>query len=253
MSARFTGKVVLVTGGGTGIGRAAARGFAAEGATVVVAGRTEAGLEETVALIEKDGGKADHVVADVTSENDVEGLVRAVVERHGGLHVAFNNAGAFGPSGPVGELDADAFRALLDVNVMGVFLAMKHEIAHMKAHGGGAIVNIASNIGTHRRLPGAAAYATSKAAVAVLTRAAAADHIQDGVRINTVSPGASDGPMSYRPGETREDRDARLASSIPLGRVGSLDEITAAVLYLASDEAGFTVGADLVLDGGVTA
>jgi NAD(P)-dependent dehydrogenase (short-subunit alcohol dehydrogenase family) len=142
---------------------------------------------------------------------------------------------------------------VLGTNVTGTWLCLKHEIAHMRAHGGGAIVNMASNIGAHGRLPNLAAYAASKAAVSALTRTAARDHIADGVRINAVSPGATDTDMSRRPGETDADRAARLKDAIPLGRVGATAEVAAAVLWLASDEAAFTVGHDLVVDGGATA
>jgi NAD(P)-dependent dehydrogenase (short-subunit alcohol dehydrogenase family) len=142
---------------------------------------------------------------------------------------------------------------VIGTNLTGTWLCMKHEIAHMRAHGGGAIVNMASNIGSHGRIPGMAAYAASKAAVSVLTRTAARDHIADGVRINAVSPGPTDTGMSLRPGETDADRAERLKAAIPLGRVGATAEVAAAVLWLASDEAGFTVGHDLVVDGGATA
>jgi len=250
---RFRSKVVLVTGGGTGIGRATAQAFAREGAAVVVAGRRADELARTVELIEKDGGTASSVTADVAVEDDAVRMVETTVERHGGLHVAHNNAGVFGQAAPVADLDADAWRQVLEINLTGAFLSMKHEIRHMRAHGGGAIVNTSSNIGTHVRLPMLGSYATSKAGLSALTRAAARDHIGDGVRINAVSPGASDGPMSYRPRESRAQRDARLAPVIPLGRVGTLDEVAATVLWLASDEAGFAVGHDLVIDGGATA
>lgn len=142
---------------------------------------------------------------------------------------------------------------MIGTNLTGTWLCMKHEIAHMRAHGGGAIVNMASNIGAHGRIPGMAAYAASKAAVSVLTRTAARDHVRDGVRINAVSPGPTDTEMSLRPGETDADRAARLETAIPLGRVGATAEVAAAVLWLASAEAGFTVGHDLVVDGGATA
>ncbi|WP_433359282.1 SDR family NAD(P)-dependent oxidoreductase [Streptosporangium sp. CA-115845] len=252
-SSRFHGKVALVTGGGTGIGHATARAFARDGATVVVAGRSAEELARTVKLIEQEGGRASFVTADVTVEDDVARMVATTVERHGGLHIAHNNAGIFGQAAPVADLDTETWRRVLEVNLTGVFLSMKYEIQHMRAHGGGAIVNTASNIGVHGRLPWLGSYATSKAAVSTLTRAAARDHIGDGIRINAVSPGASDGPMSYLPGETREQRDARLTPSIPLGRVGTLDEVAATVLWLACDEAGFAVGHDLVIDGGATA
>jgi NAD(P)-dependent dehydrogenase (short-subunit alcohol dehydrogenase family) len=250
MGARFTGKVVLVTGGGSGIGRATARAFAAEGATVVVAGRDERRLASAV---EELGGEASAVTVDVTDSADVARLVETVVARHGGLDVAFNNAGVLGSPAPVADLAEDDFAAVIGTNLTGTWLCLKHEVAHMRAHGGGAIVNMASNIGAHGRLPNMAAYAASKAAVSALTRTAARDHIADGVRINAVSPGATATDMSLRPGETDADRAARLKDAIPLGRVGATAEVAAAVLWLASDEAAFTVGHDLVVDGGATA
>ncbi|MDS0137964.1 MULTISPECIES: glucose 1-dehydrogenase [unclassified Amycolatopsis] len=250
MGARFAGKVVLVTGGGSGIGRATARAFADEGATVVVAGRDGQRLESAVWDI---GGDASAVTVDVTDSADVARMVETVVARHGGLDVAFNNAGILGSPAPAADLGEDDFGAVLGTNVTGTWLCLKHEVAHMRAHGGGAIVNMASNIGAHGRLPNMAVYAASKAAVSALTRTAARDHIADGVRINAVSPGATDTDMSRRPGETDADRAERLKGAIPLGRVGATAEVAAAVLWLASDEAAFTVGHDLVVDGGATA
>ncbi|MFJ7218111.1 glucose 1-dehydrogenase [Amycolatopsis sp. NPDC098790] len=248
MGARFAGKVVLVTGGSSGIGRDTARAFAAEGATVVVAGRDE---QRLAAAVKEIGG--DSVTVDVTDPADVARMVGTVVARHGGLHVAVNNAGILGSPAPAADLDEDGFDAVLATNVTGTWLCLKHEVAHMRDHGGGAIVNIASNIGAHGRLPNMAAYAASKAAVSALTRTAARDHIAEGVRINAVSPGATDTDMSRRPGETDADRAERLKGAIPLGRVGATAEVAAAVLWLASDEAAFTVGHDLVVDGGATA
>ena len=250
MGARFAGKVVLVTGGGSGIGLATAKAFAAEGATVVVAGRDEQRLASAVKEI---GDAASAVTVDVTDSASVARMVATVVERHGGLDVAVNNAGILGSPAPVADLDEDAFGAVIGTNLTGTWLCLKHEVAHMRAHGGGAIVMIASNIGAHGRLPNMAAYAASKAAVSALTRTAARDHIADGVRINAVSPGATATDMSLRPGETDADRAARLKGAIPLGRVGATAEVAAAVLWLASDEAAFTVGHDLVVDGGATA
>jgi NAD(P)-dependent dehydrogenase (short-subunit alcohol dehydrogenase family) len=250
MGARFAGKVVLVTGGGSGIGLATAKAFAAEGATVVVAGRDGQRLASAVKEI---GDAASAVTVDVTDSADVARMVSTVVERHGGLDVAVNNAGILGSPAPVADLDEDGFGAVIGTNLTGTWLCLKHEVAHMRAHGGGAIVTIASNIGAHGRLPNMAAYAASKAAVSALTRTAARDHIADGVRINAVSPGATATDMSLRPGETDADRAARLKDAIPLGRVGATAEVAAAVLWLASDEAAFTVGHDLVVDGGATA
>ncbi|WP_460724699.1 SDR family NAD(P)-dependent oxidoreductase [Nocardia heshunensis] len=253
MTTRFDDKVVLITGGAGAIAGATAQAFADRGATVVLAGRNAEQLERAAAQLRTNGGKADWVQADVTDAFQVEEMVAEVVRRHGGLHVAFNNAGILGTPGPVGELDDIDWHRVIDVNLTGVFLSMKHQIAHMRGNGGGAIVNMASNIGAHGRRPGLAAYAASKAAVSALTQTAARDHIGDGIRINAVSPGATDTPMSFRPGETRADRDARVAGAIPVGRVGDPAEIAAAVVWLASEESSFVIGHDLVIDGGATA
>ncbi|WP_371615162.1 SDR family NAD(P)-dependent oxidoreductase [Streptomyces sp. NBC_00454] len=250
---RFTGKTVLVTGAGSGLGRAIALAFAAEGASVVAAGRTAATLDETVGLIAAAGGTAAAVTADVTDSGSLQHLVREGVARFGGLDVAVNNAGILRGTVPVGEVSEEDWEAVLRTNVTGVWLAMKHEIAHMKENGGGVIVNISSNLGAHVRIPNAAAYITSKAAVSALTRAAALDHIHQGIRINAVSPGASAGPMSLRSGESEADRAERVKTENPLGRIAEAEEVAAAVLYLASPEAGAVVGTDLVIDSGSSA
>ncbi|MFE6616216.1 glucose 1-dehydrogenase [Amycolatopsis sp. NPDC057786] len=253
MGKRFSGKVVLVTGGGSGIGRATAAAFAREGAQVVVSGRDGEKLRQTVKEIQADGGTADAVTADVSVGPEVERLVAETVRRHGKLDIAFNNAGVLGSPAPAADLDEESFDAVVRTNLTGTWLSMKHEIAQMRAAGGGVIVNMASNIGSHTRLPGMAAYAASKAAVDVLTRTAARDHIGEGIRINAVSPGATDTGMSFRPGESEADRAERLGSVIPLGRIGAVEEIAAAVLWLASDESAYVVGHDIVLDGGASA
>ncbi|MEV6776525.1 SDR family NAD(P)-dependent oxidoreductase [Streptomyces syringium] len=253
MTARFTGKRALVTGGGTGIGRAIALAFAREGARVVVAGRRAEPLKETVSLIEAEGGEAAAITADVTRSEDVQALVRQTVERFGGLDVAVNNVGLFVPPAKLADIPEEDWQSIIATNLTGVYLSMKYEIGHMRAHGGGAIVNISSNLGAHLRMESLAAYATSKAAVSALTRNAALDHIGDGVRINAVSPGPIETPMSSRPGESAQDKAERMSREVPVGRAGTPEEVAAAVLYLAGAEAGYTVGAELVLDGGVTA
>lgn len=249
----FSGKTVLVTGAGSGLGRAIALAFAAEGASVVAAGRTSGSLDATVRLIEAAGGTAAAVTADVTDSGRLRDLVSESVTRFGGLDIAVNNAGILRGAGPVGEVSEEDWEAVLRTNVTGVWLAMKHEIAHMKENGGGVIVNISSNLGAHLRVPNLATYITSKAAVSALTRAAALDHIHQGIRINAVSPGASAAPMSLRPGETEADRVERVKSENPLGRLAEAGEVAAAVLYLASPMAGAVVGTDLVVDSGSSA
>ncbi|MFI5828683.1 SDR family NAD(P)-dependent oxidoreductase [Streptomyces sp. NPDC051578] len=254
MTARFTGKTALVTGAGSGIGRAIALAFAAEGASVVAAGRTSDSLDQTVALIEKEGGTAAAVTADVSRSDDVRALVRRTVEHFGSLDVAVNNAGVFRGGVPLADLPEEDWRTLLDVNVTGVLLGLQAQVAQMRNQpAGGAIVNLSSNLGAHSRIPGMAGYIATKAAVSALTRAAALDHIADGIRINAVSPGPTATTMSLWPGETDADRAVRMQGASPLGRISSTEEVASAVLYLASRDAASVVGSDLVIDGGASA
>ena len=250
-AARFSGRTALVTGAGSGIGRAIALAFAAERAQVVVAGRRREPLDETVRLIEDRGGKALAVTADVSAAADTRALVEAAVEAFGSLDVAVNNAGVFRGGGPLADLPEADWHTQLDINVSGVFLALQAQIRRMRTQpSGGAIVNVSSTFGPHATSPGAAAYSATKAAVTALSRGAALDHIREGVRINVVSPGATATPMSLRAGETEADRAERAQATLPLGRVSATEEVAAAVLYLASDDAASVVGTDLVVDSG---
>jgi NAD(P)-dependent dehydrogenase (short-subunit alcohol dehydrogenase family) len=247
---RFEGKRVVAVGGGAGLGRAIARGFAREGASVGVIGRTEATLRETVAAIED--GKRAVALGDVTDAGSIADAVGQVAEQLGGLDVAVNTAGIFTKGSPA-DADPDEVARLFDTNVLGTWLAMRAEVPLLRANGGGVVVNFSSNIGAHRVQPALGAYGASKAAVSAMTRSAALDHIKHGVRICAISPGPSDTTMSIRPGETPEERDARVATQNPAGRIGTLHEITEATLYLASDAAAYCVGTDLVVDGGAAA
>jgi len=246
---RFTGKVVLVTGAGTGVGRRAALAFAREGAAVALLGRSRGPLDATADIIRTAGGEALAVPTDVTDEPSVEAAVQTITQWRGGLDIAFNCAGMF-TLAPIEDFELSDWNAVMALNATGVFLGMKHEIRAMKRRGGGAIVNMSSNLGAHMVAPGMVAYIASKAAVSALTRAAAKEAIGAGIRINSISAGPIDNVMSTRPGETVEAKAARMRAIIPLGRAGYEDEIVAAALWLASPESGYAVGHDLVLDGG---
>jgi len=195
----------------------------------------------------QDGG---HGPTDVTDEPAVDDLFARTADRRGRVDVLFNNAGMGAPAVDIDAHELAVWNNVVAVNLTGTLLSMKHEIAHMRAHGGGVIVNIASNLGAHARRPGLGAYIATKAAVSALTRNAALDHIREGIRINSISPGPMDTGMSLLPGESPAGRADRMAAQLPIGRVGTLDEIAAAVLYLASPDAGFAVGTDLLFDGG---
>ncbi len=244
----FSDKTALITGAGSGIGRAIAIAFARFGARVVLAGRRLRELEETERIIREGGGEALTISTDVTAEDSIRNLV----DRAKPLHVAVNAAGIL-IGGSVDEMEANAFARVFEVNVTGLWLSMKHEIRAMKAARGGVIVNIGSNIGARLVRPTMGAYAASKAAVSSLTRTAALEAISHGIRINCLCPGPVDTPMSIRPGEDWAARDARVAATNPSKRVATTAEIASAALWLASADATYIVGQDVVIDGGASA
>ena len=247
----FTGKVALVTGGTSGIGKAAAIAFARAGTKVVLTGRREKEGAQVVAEIKKLGGEAAFVRADVAKDGDVKKMVDFTVDKFGKLDVALNNAGVEW-KGPLDQATEAEYRRVFDINVWGVLNSMRHEIPAMLKNGGGAIVNTSSAAG-HVGLPQVSVYIASKHAVEGLTKAAALEFAKQNIRINAVAPGVIATEMLDRfAGKEGEMRDS-LASITPAGRIGASEEIAAAVLYLASDAAKFTTGASLVVDGGFIA
>jgi NAD(P)-dependent dehydrogenase (short-subunit alcohol dehydrogenase family) len=248
----FRGKVVLVTGGTSGIGRETALQFAKAGAKVVLAGRRAELGEEVVKEIESVGGEALFIQADVTKEDQVKHLVEETVSHFGRLDIAFNNAGVE-TGEPITEFTESEYRKVFDINVLGVFLCQKYEIPAMLESGGGSIINTSSILG-HVAMPGAAIYNASKHAVEGITKTTALELAEQGIRVNAVAPGAIATDMIDRfAGEEGTEGRQQLASLHPMGRLGKTEEIAAAVLYLASEAASFTTGISLPVDGGFLA
>jgi NAD(P)-dependent dehydrogenase (short-subunit alcohol dehydrogenase family) len=245
----FAGKVAFVTGAASGIGRATAVAFASAGATVVVADVSDQGNRETAGLIEDQGGRVLMVRCDVTSGQEVKAALDQTFDAFGRLDIAFNNAGVEQPVGPAAEVSEEEWDRILDINLRGVFLCMKHEIPLMLRQGGGAIINTSSGAGV-TAVKGQAAYTAAKHGVIGLTKAAALDYAQANLRINAVCPGIIDTAMMQRfTGDSAEGRQ-RVIGQEPVGRMGTPEEIAGAVLWMCSDAAAFVVGHALVIDGG---
>jgi NAD(P)-dependent dehydrogenase (short-subunit alcohol dehydrogenase family) len=243
--------VVLITGALTGIGRAAALAFAAEGSRIVVSGRREEAGQALAAELRGLGAEAEFVRADVRHEDDVLALVDRTVELFGRLDAAVNTAGTEGQLGPVTEQSADSYAATFDTNVLGTLLSMKHELRVMQAQGSGSIINISSTYG-HLGARGASVYSASKHAVEGLTKSAALEVAGSGVRVNAVAPGPVETAMLNRFTGSAE-RKAGLVAGVPLQRVGEPDEIANAIVFLASSRSSFTTGQVLSVDGGKSA
>lgn len=249
MPGLLTGKVALVTGGGSGIGRAAALIFAREGARVAVADYAVEGGEETVRAIEGAGGEAVFIRADVSKTADVKAMIRKVVDMWGRLDCANNNAGIEGTPAPLADCSEENWDRTININLKGVFLCMKYEIPQMLKQGGGAIVNTSSVAGLvgFRRLP---AYVASKFGIVGLTKAAALDYAQAGIRINAVCPGVIRTPMVERLTGGDPQAEAQLAAGEPVGRLGAPEEVGEAIVWLCSDAASFVTGHAMAVDGG---
>jgi NAD(P)-dependent dehydrogenase (short-subunit alcohol dehydrogenase family) len=251
MSKQFEGKVAVITGGSAGIGRATAIAFAAEGARVAIGARRVAESEETIRLIEEKGGEAIFVQTDVSKSADLERLVAATVDRWQRLDFAFNNAGIGGPTFvPIPDYPEEGWDQVIDINLKGVFLAMKHEIPPMLKTGAGAIVNMSSIAGLIGGRVGAAYYA-SKAGVIGLTKAAAMEYATAGIRVNAVCPAVIETDMSAA--IFKSGQQAALIALHPLGRFGQPEEVADAVVWLCSSKASFITGHALPIDGGFVA
>src|SRR6202046_3149548 len=244
----MSNQVVLITGGLSGIGRAAAIAFAKKGANVVVAGRRDEPGKALVKELRAFGSEAEFVNADVRKDDDVRALVDKTVARFGRLDVAVNNAGTEGLVGPITDQTAQSYAATFDTNVLGVILSMKHEVRVMQGQGSGSIINISSTYG-HEAAAGASIYVGSKHAVEGITKPVALEIAKAGSRVNGVSPGPTDTGMLTRFTGTPENK-AALMASVPMARLGLTEELANAIVFIASNEASYITGHVLNVDGG---
>jgi NAD(P)-dependent dehydrogenase (short-subunit alcohol dehydrogenase family) len=250
---RLDGKVALITGGASGMGRVASGLFAREGARIVLTDVADEAGEVTAAEIRDAGGEAAFVHADVSKESDAKAMVDAAVERFGGLHVLYNNAGVMMPEdGSVDSTDERIWDITLGVNVKGVAFGCKYGVPAIIASGGGSIVNVASFVAWMGAATSQTAYTASKGAVLAMTREIAVEYARRGVRCNALCPGPIETPLLMQLLSDDEKRQRRFVH-IPMGRLGQAEELAKAALFLASDESSFMTGASLIVDGGITA
>jgi NAD(P)-dependent dehydrogenase (short-subunit alcohol dehydrogenase family) len=253
MTSRLVGKVALITGAGSGMGRAAAELFAGEGARVVVTDVVDDAGNAAVAAVRAAGGDATYVRADVSSWSDCVAMVQCATDTYGALHVLYNNAGIF-PADDGGVLDTSesTWQKVMDINLKGVWLGCKAGIPAMIASGGGSIVNVASFVALVGAATAQIAYTASKGGVLSMTREIAVEYARQGIRANALCPGPIQTPLLEELLSDPERRARRMVH-IPMGRLGRAEELARAALFLASDDASFMTGASLVVDGGITA
>ena len=249
---QLDGKVALITGAGSGIGRASALVFAREGAKVAVADIVVEGGEETVRMVKEAAGEAFFIKADVANAADVEAMVNTVVETYGRIDCAHNNAGIEGRLASTDEYPEDMFDKVIGINLTGVWLCMKYELPHMLKQGSGAIVNTASGAGLIG-VAGMSAYVASKHGVVGLTKTAALEYAKSGIRVNAVCPGLIQTPMVERITAEQPQLGEALVASEPIGRTGRPEEIAESVVWLSSDAASFVTGHAMSVDGGFVA
>ena len=253
MVGKFQGKVALVTGGSSGMGRATALAFAREGAKVIIADKDVKGGEETVRMIKQVGGEATFVKTDVSKAAEVEALVNKTIETYGRLDYAFNNAGIGGSGVSAADCTEESWDRTINANLKSMWLCLKYEILWMSKHGSGAIVNTSSVVGL-KGTPDDTDYIVSKTGVIGLTKSAALAYAKAGIRVNAVCPGMTDTPMLKQKGESYFlTRNERAKQAVPLGRIGAPEEIAEAVVWLCSDAASYVTGITMPVDGGISA
>lgn len=251
MNDRFSNKVVLITGSSSGIGRGAALTFAAQGANVVLASRSESANQEILNEIKENGGSAIFVKADMTVTKDIEHMVKRTIDEYGRLDIAVNNAGVEGtPDVKTADYSEQVWDQVIDINLKGVWLSMKYEIPAILKGGGGVIINISSLAGLQGGGAGIG-YHASKFGVVGMTKAAAIEYAKENLRVNTVCPAVIETPMAERAFDTEEKRNHAIGFH-PVGRFGTVNEVVSAICWLASEEASFITGVALPVDGGAS-
>lgn len=249
----FENKVVLITGGASGIGQRAALDFAREGASVMIADVNADGGAETIQAIEREGGTASYITTDVTDPREVQMMVQATQDQFDRLDIAVNSAGISGSwLTPTHEITEENYQRVMDINVRGVWLCMKHQIPVMLANGGGSVINLASVAGL-LGVRGGAIYSASKHAVIGLTKSAALDYASKNIRVNALCPSFTETPMVTNITDDNETMEQFMRRASPMRRLANVEEIASAILWLASEQASFVNGAAIPVDGGLTA